>query len=193
MGDSFRCKRCGIEYPEAFYRISRVLNILSTRRSLVCRGCENTAHDQAKEKDRWAVKVRSTIRNHAKKYIDRGLVQSVDEFVERFGWYVDDMKHDAEHVYKNGCHVCRRAFASMAHGLGDLTLDIVNPSEQPFYLSNTKWICRTCNREKGRTSPHLWAEMQVQWRRWEQRQIQLTSRPYIGPLFEWAPPGGGLA
>ena len=182
------CRRCGGEFALTFFRISRVLDISSTkRRRVICIGCEQTERDTAKSRDRWRDKIRSTIRNHARKYINRGLAADIAEFVSTFGWHLDDMKHDAEHVYKNGCQVCHRLFSSMEHGLADLTLDVINPTEPPYYISNTKWICRTCNREKGRTPPHLWAQKLAEWRRWERRQTELQTKAYIGPLFEWTP------
>jgi hypothetical protein len=32
-------------------------------------------------------------------------------------------------------------------------LDIQNPNLPPYYCTNTKWVCKTCNSRKGAMNP----------------------------------------
>jgi hypothetical protein len=87
------------------------------------------------------------------------------------------MAHEAEHVYGNGCQNCGNAFAEMGHGLADITLDVVDPEAPPTYGVNTRWICMTCNRAKGKMPLARYAELQRCWNRWQLRQRQLSEEP----------------
>src|SRR5262249_44231693 len=174
---------CGLEYPEeAFFRRNpRVANAFATRRP-VCIGCETTARNDEKGRDRLLAKARDTIRRHARKW---GLTAA--DFCEQFGWNIDQLKHDINHASKNGCPYCHRQFATMGHGLSDITIDIINPKTDPLYTTNTKIICQTCNREKGRTPPEIWAHKLICWARWEKQEELRKKNPMAGcPLWDWA-------
>jgi hypothetical protein len=54
----------------------------------------------------------------------------------------------------------------MGHGLADITIDIVNPREPPFYDTHVKHCCGTCNKEKSQTPPELWARKLICWDQW---------------------------
>jgi hypothetical protein len=108
-------------------------------------------------------------------------------FAIQYGWKVDQMAHDIEHAHKNGCPYCHRSFSEMGGGLSDVSLDIWDPQKQPFYALNTRWVCRTCNKEKQRTPPELFGEVRMSWERWERHQTALRADPLAGlPLFQAA-------
>jgi hypothetical protein len=145
-------------------------------RHSVCKRCEQEQRDKTKRGNRWLVKVDTTTRSHARR---RGVTAAE---LRSQGWDRHHMAHDAEHAYANGCQHCRHAFSDMGHGLADLTLDIIDPERPAFYGVNTRWICATCNREKGATPPELWAETVLCHRRWEASQ----DNPVCPRLFEVA-------
>jgi hypothetical protein len=73
----------------------------------------------------------------------------------------------------------------MGHGLADITLDVIDPAAAPYYGTNTKWACQTCNREKGTTPPALWGAKLNAWRQWEKWQEKLKRNSLSGlPLFD---------
>jgi hypothetical protein len=90
------------------------------------------------------------------------------------------MAQEAKEVYQTKCRGCRKPFTGMLHGMSDISLDITDPKREPFYLTNTRWICQTCNRQKGRTPPEQWAALRIGWDLWEQQQTH-------GPLQKSLP------
>lgn len=166
-----RCPECGGWFDaEVFFRRNHATyaSIASGRQS-VCFGCEQTRRDATKRKadGRWAVKIRDMIRRHAVR-----LKLTVAALEQQFGWHFDRMMHEAQHAYANGCAYCGVPFRTMGHGLSDLTLDILNPREPPYYHTNVKWACATCNREKSRTPPALWGAKRAAWETWQRRVKQ---------------------
>lgn len=164
-----RCPRCGVVYPPdeaaAFFTLNGSEHS-TTRRRRICQGCEVTARTQAKLRCRSVLKAADTRRRHAKKWIDRGDVRNVRDFGRRFGWEIKQMAHDIDHAHRNGCPYCFQLFSTMPHGLADVTLDIVDPEDEPDYRTNTRWVCQSCNREKARTPPALWGAKCRAWARW---------------------------
>ena len=149
----------------------------------VCIGCELTERTNKKQRNRPREKARKALSRHATKYIKEGLVSSAQEFTSLFGYSVDQMAHDIEHAFQNGCPYCGRSFASMAHGLNDVTLDIIDPKRPPNYRTNTRWVCNTCNSEKQKTDADLW-DMKCQcWAEYERRQVARADDPWYGTLF----------
>jgi hypothetical protein len=71
-----------------------------------------------------------------------------------------------EFQYGNGCSYCHGAYAKMGHGLQDITLDIVDRSKEPYYGTNVKLCCGTCNKAKGDLPPWKWELKLSLWRRW---------------------------
>jgi hypothetical protein len=105
---------------------------------------------------------------------------------DQFGWEPDRMARDAEESYAGKCDfvdTCGRPYTGMGHGTQDIQLDVIDPTAEPFYGMNTRWICGTCNRRKGATPPHLWRPISIQYRRWQKRQDELAADPYAGGLF----------
>jgi hypothetical protein len=182
------CKACGGDYSEAFFAKNsdkRLRLDASNRCRKICIGCEQTKRDSQKQRDRWAAKARDAIRRHAKGFIEKGVIHLAGELTERFGWNAKDLAHDLAHAYENGCPYCRKPFKEMGHGLSDLTIDIIDRAKKPFYATNTKIACATCNREKSTTDPDQWAAKLIDWDRWEARQTKLAGRKFDGPLFDW--------
>jgi hypothetical protein len=58
----------------------------------------------------------------------------------------------------------------MTHGLADVTIDVIDPAKEPFYSTNTRPCCMTCNRAKHDMSPEDWAKRLLGWRLWRARQ-----------------------
>jgi hypothetical protein len=146
-----RCQRCGITYPARL--VSRAFRQF-TRPSgdgyiyHICRPCEQTAHDNAKQADRFAAKARDALRRHAARL---GITKA--DLTARYGWEVGHMAEEARQTYAGSCPYCFAAFDLMGHGLQDLTLDIVDRTQPPYYRTNTRWVCQTCNRAKGSLAP----------------------------------------
>jgi hypothetical protein len=171
-----RCDRCGGEYDVRFFRRAHApYEYGASGTHPVCMGCEQTQRDSRKQQSngRWAVKIRDTIRRHAAR-----LNLTVTQLQQEFGWTVDRMMHEAQHAYANGCSYCGASFAAMGHGLHDLTLDIVNPQDPPYYITNTRWVCQTCNRQKSKTSAKDWSAKRAAWDVWRRlpklpRQLKL--------------------
>ena len=135
-------------------------------------GCERTAHDERKQRDRMLQKIRDTIRRHAKKL---GIAR--DRLMHHYGWTIENLRRDAcEHYEHKGCGYCEEPFHQGAT-FNDLTLDIVDPKVEPFYSFNVKWICMACNRMKQLASPVVFAIRLVMWKRWRQRQAVLKAAP----------------
>lgn len=163
-----RCRRCGGTYSEAFFRAWGDNGRCHQRVRPVCIGCELTARTERKRRNRSLEKARRTLYHHADKYIRLGVATSRDDFAERFGWDVRDMAHDIDHATANGCPYCRRPFAEMEHGLADCTLDVIHPDQLPYYRSNARWCCQTCNNEKRRTAPEQWGAKLRDWEQWRE-------------------------
>lgn len=172
-----RCARCKGTYDEEFFartrRVSAIANTRSDRRP-VCIGCEQTIRDEKKRARRSLVKAHNAIRTHAdrwnKKHPDEPLTKA--EFAERFDWPADQLAHDIDHEYENGCRRCRRSYKSMGNGLSDITLDIIDPQKLPYYRTNVRWICKTCNSAKSDATPDEDGRRLEAWRMWEQTQQQ---------------------
>lgn len=175
------CKRCHTPFEgqevEAIFRANRGgrQQLLPTSRS-TCICCELSARTEKKRDSRTREKARRAIRTHFEKYrrehVEQGKhpwmanIRTQKEFADRFGWDVDQMAHDIEHAHQNGCPYCRESFSSMAHGLADVSFDVIDPERQPYYRTNVRPCCLTCNREKARTPPELWGAKLQAWERW---------------------------
>jgi len=167
--------------------------LLPTSRS-TCIGCELTARTDKTRESRERDKARRAVRTHFEKYRrehrEQGKypwmagITSQGEFAQRFGWDVAQMAHDIEHAHKNGCPYCRQSFAEMAHGLADVSFDVIDPSKPPYYRTNVRPCCLTCNREKNRTAPDLWGAKLQAWERW--RRWTATEFPPDSLFGDWS-------
>jgi hypothetical protein len=128
------CIRCRTVYPPhlvwwAFRTRRAALNAsCPVYRKRVCRACEQTARDQRKQRNRWAVKAHGTIRRHA-----TGLRIEKEELITIYGWDPQRLADDAEHQYASACNYCGKPYAGMGHGSGDITLDVQDRDRPPYY------------------------------------------------------------
>jgi hypothetical protein len=141
---SRRCVRCPTTYPP--HLVEFAFRTRRARRNTVCCMCEQAARQ--KRRNPYLVKAHSVIRRHAE-----GLKISKEDLVAVFGWDPQILAEDAEHQFGGRCNYCPEHYAGMRNGLADLTLDIVDRSRPPYYCTNTKWCCQTCNRNKGTMAP----------------------------------------
>jgi hypothetical protein len=163
-----QCTRCGTVYPQHLVEwafrthLGGLFASSPGYRKRVCRACEQTARDQRKQRDRWAIKARDAIRRHAARLgIDK------DKLVTVYGWDPQQLADDAEHQYGKNCSYCNKPYAAMGHGFADITIDIVDRTRPPFYCTNTKWCCQTCNRKKGPRTPEAFEANRQMWNAWE--------------------------
>jgi hypothetical protein len=148
----------------------------------ICFLCQQTARDIKKRVNRWHVKIRDTTKRHA-----RSLGIPVHELIHCYGWHPDRMEHDARLAYENDCLYCRKSFLYMGHGPNDITLDIHDPTTPPYYSTNVRWICHTCNQQKSRTPPALWARRRIYYDKWQAHQDAGGARAWAlrQPRFEF--------
>jgi len=74
----------------------------------------------------------------------------VDELRDHHGWETRRIAHAFAHAADNRCPYCEVRFRLMHHGLGELTVDIIDPSLPPTWGTNTTIACRNCNSAKRR-------------------------------------------
>jgi hypothetical protein len=134
----------------------------------VCCECRG----KQKRRNPWPVKANDVTRRHADRFgIDK------NDLVTVFGWDPQQLARDAERQYAIGCSYCGEEYTSPA----DITLDIMDPKRPPYYLTNTKWCCQKCNRDKGAMSPEAFeAKIQIK-KLWN---LAKNQPPEQGTLFE---------
>lgn len=145
MPEKIECKRCHFRGDaEWFIQTSyKESGLTRQTRKAVCPMCLQEQKDKRKHQDRAIEKARRMLYTHAKKY---GMKPA--QFARKFGWSIIQMAHDINHNFENWCPYCTQPYQSMGHGLADLTLDIINPNEPPYY-TNVRFCCSTCNSIKG--------------------------------------------
>ena len=178
-----RCIECSGEYPLLFFRKNPHGGGIRVCPRARCKRCEQNRRDLEKKSDRFRVKASNTIRSHEAKFVIRNVCLKGD-LRKKFGWSIDKLSHDFEHAYKNGCLDCRQMFADMPNGLSSMTLDVIDATKKPYYGVNTRIICSTCNKEKQRSSPDEWGEIQHCHRLWEENKKKNDSDFYKGTLLE---------
>ena len=170
------CKVCGGLYTEVFYEKNRVGKNSYLRRA-ICIGCRQSTRDEFKGRNRPLKKAQAVIKTHAPKLIARGKIGSESELATRYGWSVPEMVQDIINATKSACPYCLKPFSTMPHGLSDITLDIVDRDRPPYYKTNVRWVCTTCNRAKATTTADVWAERLAMWAEWGKRQAWLALQP----------------
>lgn len=175
-GDRKRCAKCGGSYPLPFFAKRHGCDTRITLRP-VCKGCEQTERDRVKKANRFLQKARDSIRRHGRRLVEQGKIKFAVELQTIYRWDAYELAHDFEHAYKNGCGNCRKLFASMANGLSDMSIDITDRNRPPYYKTNTRIWCMTCNRDKGDMTPDEFEEHQLGWKLWEDRQVELRRNP----------------
>lgn len=174
------CNVCGGTFSEVFFR-SR--GDKSSCHKPTCIGCELTRRTDEKRCNRPLKKAQAAVLTHTPKLMKRGLISSAQELITRYGWNAQEMAQDIAHAFADACPYCREKFDTMPHGLGDVTLDIVDPENPPYYKTNVQWVCMTCNRAKARTPPEIWSEKLAMWAEWRRRQDAMQNDPWFGTLF----------
>ena len=160
----------GYDVDEAF-RIRQDMTTCTSSFFAICIFCEQNGRTERNQRDRWREKMIRTRKTHS---IKLGI--SVEDLEHKYGWVIEQMRHDAMFQYQNGCSECHRSFASMDHGLADITLDIWDPRVEPFYGVNTRWVDMTCNRAKGTMVPERWA---IRKRLWLEHEAFLAEQSVI--------------
>jgi hypothetical protein len=182
-----KCSRCGYEGDEeAFFRgnkeVRRSGQVYLTTRA-ICIGCELSARNDPTPEARALRKARNSLAHHADKY-----EMPPKDFARRYGWDAERMAHDLTHALENTCVYCWEPYGAMAHGLDDITLDVIDPTKEPYYHTNVQWCCRTCNQEKSTLAPEIWARRLIEWRRWQEWHRSIEKAPLHGlPLFSPQP------
>lgn len=188
---TWECKVCGAaaygdDEIRAVFDVSRKYTSAKryTNRSLVCGLCKTTARTKAKEENRFITKAKNTINHHAKKFAEPKDKRpawlsspSGAELTDRFLWTINQIAHDMEHAWQNGCDDCHAKFQGMPNGLHDLTVDIIDPLKPPYWGLNTRFLCTTCNRAKSKTPPELHGARKAYAVRWQKRQEWLKLQP----------------
>jgi hypothetical protein len=178
-----QCTRCfgtwGIGQFHKRGTVSRGENVYILREK-VCIGCKQNDRDADKSNDPFVSKAKSTIAFHAKR-----LGLSVEVFRRYYGWDLARVAYKMRHDYTNTCDYCRRLYSAMGNGFADITLDIIDRSRPPYFDSNVKPCCRTCNTEKSTMTPDEWAERLIFWREYEvwQRNPEFGHLPGQQRLF----------
>jgi hypothetical protein len=181
-----KCSRCGGTWDEeAFFRKDSSTNrrsagALAEQFRSVCIGCELSERNDPTPEERARRKAQNSIATHAEKYAMKPL-----EFAKRYGWDLERMIYDIMHGHENTCPYCWERYDVMGHGLTDITLDIVDPKLEPYYRTNVRWCCATCNREKASMAPELWDRRLIVWPQYMKWREQVRENPSHGlPLFE---------
>ena len=181
-----KCGKCGIEADEeaAFRRDAsksrRSASAHAEQFRAVCVGCELTERNDPTPEERARRKARNSLVGHAEKY-----EMQPAEFAKRYGWDIERMSYDILHVHANTCTYCWEKYEHMGHGLSDVTLDIVDRQREPYYRTNVKWCCQTCNREKASMTPELWARRLEFWPQYMKHREAIKGNVTHGlPLFQ---------
>ena len=168
---AFTCEKCGDTYtgdeiPLASYDETRPArwthHMVCRPLRTICRFCVMQArHDRrAEHVDRLRHKARTATKSEwSRKY--QHLAANVTEFARLYGWDYDRMARDLEAAQAHRCPYCDQEFLD----LPDVTLDITDPDAPPYYGTNARWICKTCNQAKGQLSPREWSIVLAIWRR----------------------------
>jgi len=177
-----RCSNCGGEYLLAFFRHSggggRV-DHSSDKRQLHrdrCIGCESTIERSEMLDRQLRRKATEARRRHGKRLQELGVIRKRDDLETVFGWSLDKMVDDIKRTIGEGCPYCTLPVVS-EDDFGRVTLEILNPDHSPYYATNVRWCCSSCNAEKHRLSTDDWGARQTMWRRWRLNEARRESDP----------------
>lgn len=143
------CRVCGFPAPEEWFTQYGPRSGQYTKHRSICPMCLQEKKDQRKRHNRVLTKARDMLYSHTRRYNAKyGTQFKPAQFAKKFGWGIRQVVHDIAHSFENWCPYCGESYSGMGHGLADLTLDIINPDEAPYY-TNVRYCCRTCNTIKG--------------------------------------------
>ena len=172
------CTDCGGYYLLAFFRLSRYpyrppdVKPGPQHYRDRCIGCDAIRKREETMNQRLRRKALGTRRRHGAKLKQLGMIKKEGDLEEIYGWSLDQMINDIEHIREKGCPYCLQPVDIIEQGLGAITLDILNANLQPHYSTNVVWCCAGCNSEKQRTSPEVWGARQSMLRLWRRNQVQ---------------------
>jgi hypothetical protein len=178
-----RCASCGGEYLFAFFRHntnihgSRTLTRTAQPYHDRCIGCEAKSKGEELKNQRLRRKAIGTRRRHAAKLRELGKLRSEGDLENLYGWSLERMIENINNVIKEGCPYCLQLPNVAEEGLGIVTLDILNPNDEPHYSTNVRWCCTRCNSVKQRISPTTWGARLSMWSLWRRNQIRLATDP----------------
>jgi hypothetical protein len=161
-----RCASCGGSYLSDFFRLEAC-----------CIGCEAIRKRSELIDHRLRRKAIETRRRQGAKLKGLGLLSNEDDLEQLYGWSIERMAQDIHRVRETGCPYCLQPVNTAEHGLGIITLDIINADKPPHYSTNVLWCCARCNAEKQRVSNDTWGARQSMWNLWRLNQIRLGIDP----------------
>jgi hypothetical protein len=134
----------------------------------------STEIDEADRIDRQrAATAKREIQRHARVYIAEGLVATVDEFQQRFGWRPELIAQD---LLRRGCGCCNRESLGSWLSVLRLGLNVIDAARPPSYPANVEVLCPGCLREMRGTR-----ERQTRWRsycaRWKANLLLRQAAP----------------
>jgi len=90
------------------------------------------------------------------------------------------MAEDLQFMEQGKCTDCRHKF----NGRADLSFDITDRDQPPYYSVNVRIICLTCNRRKGKMAKTEYGAFMADQDPWEERmRIKRENQRFGGPLF----------
>jgi hypothetical protein len=178
-----RCASCGGTYYLAFF--ARSHNTKETHSAKPeaqqhrnrCIGCEARTKRKSSIDRNLRMKAIATRRRHGLRLKDRGMIKRPDDLEEVYGWSLDRMINDIRRIIADGCPYCQMLVNVTELGLGNVSLDIINPDKRPHYSTNVNWCCIRCNSEKQQISSDVWGERLSMWDLWRRNQERLKVNP----------------
>lgn len=178
-----RCVICGGAYLLEFFQRGRNANgsrdpKVGTRHYRDhCMGCEAIRKRAEPVEQRLRKKAVAARRRHGAKLKELGVIKNEGDLEEIYGWALDRMLDDIKRISEKGCPYCLQLIKMREHGLGTITVDILNANEPPHYSTNVIWCCAGCNSKKQLTPPNVWGARQSMWKLWRDNQIRLGVDP----------------
>ena len=186
------CKRCRKRLPAttAFFRKDKTVDGIVYLHK-VCRMCESAGRHG---EDRWIRKARSTIYLHRDAYA-REYEKDPERFphwdgdpltfAKAYGWDCRLIAGEMGAAFNGPCKACGIAYKTMGHGPRDLTVDIIDPTGEPFYTYNARLVCSSCNSHKGKKTPdeeNRLSRAYVRWAATAEEYFQHSFWPATEPL-----------
>ena len=176
MADELKCRECGGRYDPEWFQ-SHTKNDGTIVFDLDCLLCAQSKRDNT---DPFYRKAYDATRRHAEKY-----KMPMKEFQEEYGWDVKKIAHEMKHAWENGCGDCDEPYQGMENGLRELTLDILDPTKEPYYRTNVRIICNGCNQRKSSMSPERYERFIKYGKKWKRNQTVKRENPKDVQLEWW--------
>lgn len=105
----------------------------------------STEIDEAGRIDRQsAATAMREVQRHAGAYIAAGVVATVEEFQERFGWHLELIAQD---LLRRGCGCCNRESLGSWLWIPRLTFNVIDTAKPPEYPFNVELLCPLCTKK----------------------------------------------